>query len=183
MQTVYVCLPSVPLCVCPSLRLSLCASVLLSLYAYVPLGVCPSVRLSLCASFPLSVPLRVCPEGFLDIIFSVRLSGGLAGHYCFCVSVRRACWTGLFSVRLSGGLAGHYFFCVSVRLSGGLDGPYFSVCLCVSGGRMLCEVAVYNDISIMSLFPFTQFAWKVVTTNACSISTNYTQMCYSSLRF
>ena len=33
------------------------------------------------------------------------------------------------------------------------------------------------------LFPCTLFAWKVVTTSACSISANSTLICYSSLRF
>ena len=49
--------------------------------------------------------------------------------------------------------------------------------------HMLRQDALYNDLSNMPLFPCTLFAWKVVTTSACSISANSTRICYPSLHF
>ena len=63
--------------------------------------------------------LCLCPEGLLDIIFSVRLSGGLAGHFFVWASLRMCvCAEGLLDI----------FFCASVRL---FVGAYVRLCVSV----------------------------------------------------
>ena len=107
LQQTFIC------CVCASVRLygfpsvplclSVCPSVCLSICPYVHKCVCPSVRLSggLAGHYFF---LCICPEGLLDIIFLCVCPDGLLDLNLFCACVRacmRACMRLCLSVILA----------------------------------------------------------------------------------